>query len=297
LTRKTVLSTVRALAQGREDDGVVQNRGLKMSRYLLAGVSLFAVAMSVGPVLAADMPVKAVYKAVPVEVFSWSGFYIGAHGGGGWARIDSTTVDQTVTIPGPGPVVVGALPVSTNLSGGLAGGQAGFNFQTGMWVWGVEAQGSWANLTGSTACTVVAAGIGAVSTACTGNAKVDALGTIAARLGVAVDRVLFYAKGGAAWAHNQYSTNVTVPGLGLAGAIFSANETRWGWMTGIGVEYAFSQNWSAKIEYNYMDLGTVRAHFTSPVTAFTSDVDNRERINVVKVGINYRFGGPVIARY
>jgi outer membrane immunogenic protein len=262
-----------------------------MQKYLVAGASLLA---GVASAMAADMPVKAAaYKAPPAEIFTWTGFYVGVHGGGGWSSADAATVPQTV----PGLGAVTAAPVTTNPSGALAGGQIGYNYQTGMWVWGVEADASWANLTASTnACSVAAGGV-VISTACLGSGKVDALGTVAGRLGVAFDRVLLYGKGGGAWTSDAYQTVLTAPLAGFNGTAFNASETRWGWMVGVGAEYAFTSNWSAKLEYNYMDLGTQRLHFTSATTPLTSDVDIRERVNVVKAGINYRFGGPVVAKY
>jgi outer membrane immunogenic protein len=264
-----------------------------MKKYVVAGASLLAGVVSATSLMAADMPLKAAaYKAPPPEIFNWTGFYIGVHGGGGWGSSDAATVPQGV----PGLGAVTAAPVTTNSSGGLAGGQIGYNYQTGMWVWGAEAQASWANLTGSSACSVAAGGV-VISTACLGSAKVDALGTVAGRLGIAFDRVLFYGKGGGAWTSDSYQTVLTAPLAGFNGTVFNASDTRWGWMVGVGAEYAFTPNWSAKLEYNYMDLGTQRLHFTSVTTALTSDVDIRQRVNVVKAGINYRFGGPVVAKY
>jgi outer membrane immunogenic protein len=126
----------------------------------------------------------------------------------------------------------------------------------------------------------------------------------APRLGLAWDRVLFYAKGGAAWVNDDYSLSVApgVPG-GLAGVTtVTADKTRWGWMVGVGVEYAFAQNWSVKVEYNYMDFGTERVLLTSNGAIpgqlpFEEDISRK--IQVVKVGVNYKFdwGGPLVARY
>jgi outer membrane immunogenic protein len=129
---------------------------------------------------------------------------------------------------------------------------------------------------------------------------VDSLGTVALRLGYAVDRILFYAKGGGAWAHDRFS--ITDIPSGITYARF--DQSRWGWMAGGGVEYGVTSNWSMKVEYNYMDLGTERTNnivcgpnfgCTGPGGTFNQDV--RQRIQVVKGGINYRFGGPVTARY
>jgi outer membrane immunogenic protein len=162
----------------------------------------------------------------------------------------------------------------------------------GAWVFGAEAQASGSNLTGSTTCTSIST-IAGVATTLSANCsvKVTALGTAAGRLGYAFDRVLVYGKGGLAWTNDKYnwaSTTVLLPA-------FAANETRWGWMLGVGLEYAFFDNWSGKIEYNYMDFGTHALHFTDPTGLLGQDTNIRERISVVKVGVNYRFGATTVA--
>ena len=178
-------------------------------------------------------------------------------------------------------------PPGTNIdiSGGLAGGQIGANYQAGSWVFGVEADASWADLTGNTACVT-----GIVGVAANCRAKVDALGTFAGRLGFALDRVLFYGKGGVAFANDKYELTSI--------AAYRANETRWGWMVGGGIEYSFTDNWSAKVEYNYLDFGSHAVRFTDTTGLFALDTSIRERIHVAKVGINYRFGwAPVGVTY
>ncbi len=124
-----------------------------------------------------------------------------------------------------------------------------------------------------------------MTTACTGRTKVDALGTVAGRLGIASDRTLFYAKAGGAWTRDKYDVELT---SAILPPTANASETRWGWMAGVGLEHAFAGNWSAKIEYNHMDLGTRRVRFTAS-DGSTSETDIRQLINVVKVGINLHF--------
>src|SRR6185436_12806005 len=119
-----------------------------------AGISMVALAAALQPAAAADLPVA--YRAPQnYVIFTWTGFYFGAHGGGAWGRKDATTAPL-------------------DISGGLAGGQIGANYQAGSWVLGVEADASWADLTGNNACPT---GIVGVSANC--SAKVDALGTFA----------------------------------------------------------------------------------------------------------------------
>ena len=250
-----------------------------MKRHILAGISMVALAAALQPAAAADLPVA--YRAPQnYVIFTWTGFYFVAHGGGAWGRKDATTQPLVV-----GGVLVGPPGNSLDVSGGLAGGQIGANYQAGSWVLGVEADASWADLTGSNACPT---GIVGVTANC--NAKVNALGTVAGRLGFALDRVLFYGKGGTAFANDKYEINSIVA--------YRANETRWGWMAGAGIEYSFTDNWSAKIEYNYLDFGSRGVRFTDTTGFFGLDTSIRERIHVAKVGINYRFGwAPVGVTY
>ena len=196
---------------------------------------------------AADMPVKAPPLVAPA--FSWSGFYVGLHGGGAWYDKEwSAPLTALNAAGGCGgcPRIVS----SNNASSWLAGGQAGFNYQTGQWVLGVEADASWTSLNGSAPNALD-------PTIIRNTSKVDALGTVAARVGFAVNRALFYVKGGGAWADDRFYTSRTIDALLPAGTPLQiATETRWGWMVGVGVEYAFNQNWSVKGEYNHLDLGT-----------------------------------------
>jgi outer membrane immunogenic protein len=123
------------------------------------------------------------------------------------------------------------------------------------------------------------------------SAKVDAIGTLAVRLGYAFDRLLVYGKFGGALSNDHYNNTVgTLQGSTVGTLNFSANETRWGWMLGAGAEYAFTENWSAKIEYNYLGFGTTTLLFSEPTGLAQMNADVREQIHLVKVGINYRWG-------
>src|SRR5262249_16920266 len=150
-----------------------------------------------------------------------------------------------------------------------------------------EGDVSWSNLAGSTVCVGTSTTAGVVTPVSgTCNVKVNAVGTIAGRVGWALDRLLVYGKGGIAWANDHYnwdSATALLPAL-------AGNETRWGWMIGAGVEYAFLDSWSGKIEYNYLDFGTRAPNFTSADGLTFVAVNVRERISLVKLGINYRFG-------
>jgi outer membrane immunogenic protein len=269
-----------------------------MRKLLLAGTAL-AVVMAAGSASAADMPVK--YRPLPPPVFSWTGWYVGVHVGGAWGTKEwqDPTVAQTSF---DGVATFFSFPDTTinnyGVNGFLGGVQIGYNYQTGVWVWGVEAQASWAGIRGADACPF----FGGKATCKT---KVDALGSFAVRFGGTIDRALLYVKGGLAWASETHK--VSNPGNSIDGfGAFSSEQKhlRWGGMLGAGVEFAFTNNISGKLEYNYMDFGTHTYSFVvAPVGAdFSAVVDTniRQNIHLVKVGLNYRFDlgkYPVSARY
>jgi outer membrane immunogenic protein len=255
--------------------------------------SIALVAVIAGPAMAADMPVKApVYKAPPVAVYSWTGFYIGAHVGGDWFNKD-WFVPLTPTNIAGGCVGCPISSGSHTASSWLAGGQIGFNYQVGWWVGGIEAQASWTKLEGSNPNVLLPATV-------TNHSKTDDLGTIAARLGVAWDRTLLYVKGGGAWAHDTFWTSLS-DNVRSVPVVQTVTDTRWGWMVGVGVEYAFWDNWSVKLEYDHLDFSRNRetvACVAAPVCAAGFDYDIQQRIDLVKIGLNYRFGySPVVAKY
>jgi outer membrane immunogenic protein len=266
-------------------------------RNLLGAAFAFAT-IAAAPAGAADMAAPPYQPPPPVPVvWSWTGAYIGIHGGGAWG-----TKDWDLTSAQVGNITrIGTLPGSHKLNGFVGGGQYGANYQIGGLVVGVEAQISWSNVKGHGDC--FSDLFGSASN-CESNAKW--LGTLAGRIGGAVDRALLYVTGGAAFAGDEYTfSNQTVVGGGaLLVPPVTIKDTRLGWMVGAGAEYAFSPNWSAKIEYDYLDFGTKHYQFFTPTTgglALSSlyDIDITQRVHMVKLGLNYRFtlGAPVVAKY
>jgi outer membrane immunogenic protein len=271
-----------------------------MRKLILASVGVIALAAALKPVGAAEVdlygPPPVLYAPAPaVVIFNWTGFYFGAHGGGGWSHKTETGTGFNFF----GDTLTPA-QFSVDASGWLAGIQIGAVYQVGSWVFGAEADASASNLTGSNACSY-ASTIGAVLPAnC--SVKVNGLGTIAGRMGYAVDRLLVYGKAGVAWANDQYNLPTTATyvfnGTTLVAPTFGGNETRWGWMAGAGVEYAFYDNWSAKIEYNYLGFRHSSLQFTDTTGQFFLNTDIQQQIHIVKAGINYRWGwAPVGIRY
>ena len=237
-----------------------------MRRGLFALAAVAGVTMGTSIASAADMG-RPVYKAPPSGVmpvsYDWTGFYIGGHVGYGWAQKNWTDS-------------FGLFDISHTANGFLGGLQGGYNYQIGQFVLGIEANSSWSGMSGSTNT------LGANF-----NTNVDWTGTLTGRLGMAFDRWLVYGKGGVAWAHDRYTTNFyTLPGGEIT-------DNRMGWVVGAGVEYAFAPQWSAKLEYNYMDFGTRSVSFAP---GFSTDID--QTVQTVKFGVNYKFGGgPLVARY
>ena len=190
-----------------------------------------------------------------------------------------------------GPALNGfVIPVSSHgLDGFLGGLQGGFNWQTGVFVFGVEADVSATNIRGTAPCLVILA--------C--KTETNWVATVAGRFGVTADKTLLYVKGGVAWADSDYSATLNL-GQG-ATVTTSVSDTRVGALLGTGVEYAFTPSLSAKIEYNYIDFGTDTYNFPFTVGGndFLATADVHQRMHLVKAGLNYRFGGkgPVMARY
>jgi outer membrane immunogenic protein len=242
----------------------------------LAALPLFAAAL---PAQAADMAVP--YKAPPPPppAFSWSGFYIGAHVGAGWGSREFDYNDLT-------PAAPFLWDSSVPVNGPLAGGQIGANWQVGWAVLGVEADGSWANLTGKGICNSTVFFLNC-------SAKTDGLATVTGRLGADFDRTLVYIKGGGAWMHESSTiSNVALPPI-ASGFSSSISNDRTGWTLGLGLEYAFAMHWSAKLEYDFMDFGTKRYNFPAtnaliPANTFTN-WDLVDRLHTVKAGVNYHF--------
>jgi outer membrane immunogenic protein len=241
--------------------------------------------------LAADLK-QPVYKAPlppPAPAFSWTGIYFGGNVGGAW-RQDNVTDSLT------------SLSFSTGSNNGtfMGGGQVGYNYQINNLVLGVEGDFDWAGNNNNAGNGVVITGPLGLGHTFVASVNDKWITTLAARLGIAYDHWLFYMKGGGGWvANNGVTITDVTTGTSLTG--FNSNSTSSGWLLGGGIEYAFTNNWTVKVEYDYLGLGN--RTFTLPVNlpvlpgdAFTSSSRN---IQMVKVGINYLFNTaePVVAKY
>jgi outer membrane immunogenic protein len=241
-------------------------------------IAISALAASTVGAFAADMAARPYTKAPPLPpapIYSWGGFYVGANVGGAWARSNVTDVNGFASGALPGTVT------SIDRSGFLGGGQIGYNWQTGAFVFGIEGDGGWMDLGGKTLLT------GTSSNSMVG-LRSAAYGDITGRAGYAFDRALLYVKGGYAVMDNAaaFSTNAAFT------PSFSGTST--GYTVGGGVEYKITQNWSAKVEYMHFDFGhSLNYSLVPPTFPFTQTL----RVETVKFGINYLFGGPVVAKY
>jgi outer membrane immunogenic protein len=235
------------------------------------------------PAVAADLPARAYTKAPTyvAAVYDWSGFYIGGNGGWGQSR---SCWDNTDLVPGV------ALPEGChNANGGTAGGQIGYRWQSSAVVFGLEAQGNWADFKGSNVSTLL---FGLTSN----SSKVDAFGLFTGQIGYAWNNALLYVKGGAAVTSDKYTGSV------LGTPFDTAKETRWGGTVGVGLEYGFLPNWSVGVEYDHMSMG--HHNVTTTSTGLIDPIGTVERVerisqdvDLVTARINYRWGGPVIAKY
>jgi outer membrane immunogenic protein len=239
-------------------------------------------ALVLGPtaVSAADLPVKA--APVPVAIYDWTGFYIGVAGGGSLG-----TSTHTDAATGLGDTV------GYNVRGGLAGGTVGYNWQVSSIVVGFEGDASWVGEYGSNIDDGLN-GLGFVDATgrplFTSYTKEKWVATARGRLGYAVNNLLFYGTGGYAAAGVETGVKDSNTGVLLA----SATSTRSGWTAGGGFEWGFAPQWSAKFEWLYMKFDSA-AFNTLAAEGPRSSVPLDD--NVVRAGINYRFGGPVVARY
>jgi outer membrane immunogenic protein len=242
-----------------------------MKRVIILAAATIAVGAA-APAVAADLPARApaTYTKAPAIVqaaYDWSGFYVGINGGGAIGNAD-WTLDNG-----------GGDEGSHHTTGGTVGGQFGYRWQMNSWVFGVEAQGNWADFTGSNTSLVIPN--------TTNSTKVDAFGLFTGQIGYAVDRALFYVNGGAAVTDNKYTSITTGP----LGGIDTLNNTRWGAAVGAGFEYAFTPNWSVGFQYDHLFMGTKDIN-----DGFITD-NIKQSVDIITARLNYKFGGPVVARY
>lgn len=279
-----------------------------MRRLIFATTAVFALA-GIGSASAADMAFKA---PPPPPWYDWTGFYVGLNGGGSWGRSDTYYTGGLNT-----GAVIPPFTTRTNLDGWLGGAQAGYNWQTGRnWLIGVEAdiQGTGERGSANAPTFVIAPPAVIVAalptTFATGNLaqKLPWFGTARLRLGYEPsDHWLLYVTGGFAFGElrsvGTASAFTAFPGgpvLAAAAVSSSINNDLSGWTIGGGTEWKLTERWSAKLEYLYIDYGHVTDTFIFgglPLPGLATITTNSHVTdNILRVGLNYHFGGPVVTR-
>jgi len=220
-------------------------KGRNVKKLLLITTALIALGMA--PAAAADLAARPYTKApaAAIAINNWTGFYIGAMGG--YAQENSSGIGT--------------------LSGGFAGGTVGYNWQAGNLVFGLEADGAWADV----GTTLGVPGLASL------DYTIRAMGTVRGRIGYAFDQVLLYGTGGYAWSDNRLTA--TLGPLSVSDSQFHS-----GWTVGAGVEVMFAPKWSVKAEYLYRSLEG-KTYF-SDIAPFPVGTIN---LNSVQVGVNYHF--------
>jgi outer membrane immunogenic protein len=217
------------------------------------------------------------FASTATAAYSWTGCYVGVAGGESWGQASNTSID---------PILPGALTGNYKLTGEVAGGTLGCNYQLAAFVFGIEGDASWTNKQGSVNA------LSPFSTTTNVQTRESWIGTARGRLGyVFSNSWLLYVTGGEAW--TRATDNIADAGFAVSA---SDAETRWGWTAGGGIEVAFTLNWSAKIEYLYADFGSadyfvphvvVATPGAGPYTFLNQSM--RLTDNILRIGLNYKF--------
>ncbi len=298
-----------------------------LHRVLAAAVSTIALTQIAS---AANIPVKAPPPAPP-PVFSWTGLYWGLNVGGsfGEARTDwnyfAPNLVTGATVCGFAVTCISGSD-TVNMDGPIGGVQAGYNWQGGNFLAGIETDFQGSGQSGRRDVSIPfnpGSGFGLTDTAGTVGVSIteniEWLGTVRGRVGYVADRLLFYVTGGLAYGRVTVDSSASATGFftGIPGAIpcpsggpcpvwnfSSSGVTKTGWTVGAGVEGAVGGNWTVKLEYLFIDLGTVDTTFTGIPGCFGSAthcgveaagvgaISSRITDNIVRLGLNYKFGGP-----
>ena len=257
-----------------------------MKRILLSTASLGVLGL-LSPAFAADLPYAKAPAATP-SVYDWTGVYVGAFGGGGFGNHNINNANGTNT-------AFSDFTANYSSTGGVAGGEAGYNWQSGNYVVGVESDLFWSGIQGNDSSQIANGSFTGVGGA------VDADnwrwgGTLRVRGGFTVDRWLMFFTGGYAFGDIQHTNT---PPVGV-GPVDKFNVTANGLTAGAGFAYAITNNISAKFEYRYYSFNG----YNRPGSALTGFTVNGQlpystvsTFSVVSLGLDFKFGGPVVAKY
>jgi len=238
-------------------------------RHLFLATAAVLASLTAGSAIAADLPMRSAPPPPmlsPVPVYNWSGFYVGVNAGIGWANSGNVTVSD----PKLGAQSIGV----DSRDGFIGGGQLGYNIQYGAFVWGVETDIQYANIGSS----INWGPYGRLGVSSGGSGEY--FGTLRGRVGYAIDRTLLYLTGGLAYG-------------GLNSSPFGGNATsNVGYALGGGVEYAFTEHWTAKVEALYINLssgGNRTIAVTNGGVVYPISANSGNGGGLVRVGLNYKF--------
>jgi outer membrane immunogenic protein len=299
---------------------------------ILIGIAAAASLTTTGA-LAADLPARTYTKA-PVyvdPVYDWTGFYAGGNIGYSWGNSNSTL---SLVDPGPPNTTMNSAATRFRMDGVVGGGQIGYNWQRDKWVFGLEADIQASGQAGNGGAVCAGGSATVLSSTCAVGHRgdtapfnvpafpvnqnlsesLDWFGTVRGRIGPTITpTILAYVTGGLAY--GEVGASNTVGGFNITGpqgvngstvtpfaGSTSSSTLKVGWTLGVGVEGVISGNWTAKLEYLYVDLGNVSGSFVTPLIApsggfATSAYNSHITDNILRVGINYKFSGPVVAKY
>ncbi len=264
----------------------------------LAGICAWAVITA--PANAADMPVK-VQPVAPVT-YNWTGWYLGANAGYG---VDSARSSNAISGTGTGfpgfvsGLLAGIVPagMANDPRGAVAGGQAGYNWQTGYVVLGIEADMDWSGIGRTTNQSIAVLPLVGLTASSMTQQQLNWLGTGRVRAGITPwSHVLVYGTGGVAFGDVQTSNaagiTTTIPGIAMTGAS-NISQTRVGWTAGFGAEFMLNQNWTFRTEALYVDLGDVSGSFLTnklgPIAPLSVSFNDPYKAWIARAGVNYKF--------
>jgi outer membrane immunogenic protein len=247
-----------------------------MKKFLLGTVGLLALGLAT-PASAADLAPRPYSKSPPpmmAVMYDWSGFYMGLNGG--WGQNRDCRGDATT----------GVAFGCHNGSGGTAGGQLGYRWQSGGLVFGLEGQGNWADFRGNN--------VSLVDPTVAPRSRMDAFGLFTGQIGYALDNALLYAKGGAAVTDTNYDVISTATGALVSTA---GNNTNWGAVAGAGLEYGFAPSWSVAVEYDHIFQSSRNLTFSTAAGPLADSFRTGGDTDLVTARVNFRWGGPTIPKY
>jgi outer membrane immunogenic protein len=248
--------------------------------------AICVIGLMMGTSFAADLPVEDVTRPTPVMIrrATWTGLYFGVNAGYSWAQVTSNIEFTGAPFPIPGFLAGRTATNSASLSGGVAGGQIGFNWQTRWLVFGLEADGQWSGQQGA-----VTFGCGDACTLAE-TVKIRSFWSGRVRVGYAFDRLLAYATLGGAVVNASHDLTATLDGT--TATFLPLSHSKLGLAAGIGVEAIVWENLSVRLEYLYLDVDHHEATGFTPSAFFNTPVTetSRFRDHILRAGANYRFG-------